>query len=76
MADRILGAEGPLESRTSGIQSSIDRNNKRVSDMETRLAQTEKRLRAQYQSLDANMAKLSGLSSYVSSQLNALNGGG
>ena len=73
LADQVLGVEGPLESRTAGIQSSIDRTNKRVSDMENRLTQTEKRLRAQYQTLDTNMAKLSGLSSYVSAQLNALN---
>jgi flagellar hook-associated protein 2 len=72
LADQVLGAEGPLETRTAGIQSSITRNAKRVEAIDDRLAQTEKRLRAQYQALDTNMAKMSSLSSYVSQQLSLL----
>jgi flagellar hook-associated protein 2 len=73
LMDQILGSDGSIDSRTEGIKSSITRNSKRQSAIEDRLAQTEKRLRAQYQSLDANMAKLNGLSSYVTTQLNQLN---
>lgn len=72
LADQLLKAEGPLESRTAGIQSSINRNNKRVADMEVRLANTETRLKKQYEVLDTNMAKLSALGSYVSTQLSSL----
>jgi flagellar hook-associated protein 2 len=41
--------------------------------MQQRLTQTEARLRAQYQTLDAQMAQLTGLSSYLTQQLAALN---
>jgi flagellar capping protein FliD len=40
--------------------------------METRLEQTEKRLRAQYEALDQMMAKLNGTSSYVSQMISGL----
>lgn len=73
LAAQLLGSEGPIDSRTTGLQSSIKRNADRMDDMETRLAQTEKRLRAQYQTLDTNMAKLNGIGNYVTTQLNALN---
>ena len=71
----MLDVEGPLETRTAGIQSSITRNAKRVDDIDDRLAQTEKRLRAQYQALDTAMAKASALSSYVNTQMNLLSRG-
>jgi flagellar hook-associated protein 2 len=47
----------------------ITRNQKSQDAMTLRLEQTEKRLNAQYQALDTNMAKLSGLSNYLSGQL-------
>lgn len=72
LTKQVLGAEGPLTTRQEGIQASIKRNADRISSMETRLEQTEKRLRAQYQALDANMAKVSALGSYMSSQLSAI----
>jgi flagellar hook-associated protein 2 len=73
MAKQVTGTDGPLETRTNGIQSTIDRNAKRIDDMEVRLAATEKRIRAQYEALDTNMSKLSGLSSYMTMQLSAIN---
>jgi flagellar hook-associated protein 2 len=72
MATNALAAEGPLTTRQEGIQASIKRNNDRVADMEVRLAATEERIRKQYQTLDSNMAKLSALNSYVSTQLSSL----
>jgi len=72
MASRILGTEGPLTTRTAGIQATIKRNSDRIDDMETRLAATEKRIRAQYEALDTNMAKINSLGSYMSTQLSAL----
>lgn len=72
LADKMLGAEGPLTSRTAGLQSTVTRNTKRIDEMEVRLAASEKRLRAQYEALDTNMSKLNSLNSYVSGQLAAL----
>ena len=72
LADRVLGTDGPLTTRTAGMQTTMTRNSKRIDDMEVRLAATEKRLRAQYEALDANMSKLNGLSSYVTTQLAAI----
>ena len=40
--------------------------------MQTRLTQTETRLRAQYQALHTNMSSLSSLSNYLTGQLAAL----
>ena len=37
--------------------------------MEARLAQTQKRLEAQYSALDAKLGSLNGLSSYVTAQV-------
>jgi len=72
LADQLLGVEGPLETRTAGIQSSIKSNTKRVGEIDDRLEQTRKRLLAQYQALDTTMSKASALSSYVTTQMNLL----
>jgi len=72
LADQLLGVEGPLETRTTGIQSSIKSNTKRVNEIDDRLEQTRKRLMAQYQALDTTMSKASALGSYVTNQLNML----
>ena len=69
----LLAADGSFEGRTESLQARIDRINDRQEQMEARLVSTEKRLRAQYEALDRNMGQLSGLSSYMSQQLQALN---
>ena len=73
MGDLLLAADGSFEGRTESLQARIDRINDRQEQMEARLVSTEKRLRAQYEALDRNMGQLSGLSSYMSQQLQALN---
>lgn len=72
LADKALGTDGPITTRTTGLQSTVSRNAKRIDEMEVRLAASEKRLRAQYQALDSNMSKINGLNSYVSTQLAAI----
>lgn len=67
--DGALSTDGRVSNKQSSLQSSISANGKRQEMMENRLTLVEKRLRAQYQSLDAQMGKLSGLSSYVSQQM-------
>ena len=71
MADRLLGTDGPLTTRQSGLQAEISRNKKRQSEFEERIARTETRLRARYAALDTQMANLSALSGYVSQQVAA-----
>ena len=69
LGNALLDTTGALTTRTSSLQSMITRNQKTQDAMTLRLEQTEKRLNAQYQALDTNMAKLSGLSNYLSGQL-------
>jgi flagellar hook-associated protein 2 len=73
LGDTLLGAEGAFETRNDSLQTRIERISDRQAQMEARLVTTEKRLRAQYEALDRNMGQLSGLSSYVGQQLQALN---
>ncbi|MDB5745572.1 MAG: flagellar hook protein FliD [Massilia sp.] len=65
-------AKGPLASRTEGINASIKRLADNRVHMEDRLAATEKRLRAQYSSLDATISRMNSTSSYLAQQLTAL----
>jgi flagellar hook-associated protein 2 len=73
MADRLLGTDGALSSRQTGLQAEIARNKARQSELEERVARTEARLRARYAALDTQMANLSALSGYVSQQVTSWN---
>ena len=64
---------GAIANSTSGLNSTISRNKNRIEDINDRASLFETRLRAQYTALDTSMAKLSGLSTYVTAQLAALN---
>jgi len=67
--DLTLGSDGPLTTRQDGLRQRIDRNSDRQQQLEERVAQIEKRLRAQYTTLDARMAQLNQLSNYVTQQV-------
>lgn len=69
LADNWLDASGSLTARQEGLKKLLDINGDRQEAMETRLAATEKRLRAQYTSLDTAMARLTTLNNYVSQQI-------
>jgi flagellar hook-associated protein 2 len=71
--DLVLGTEGSITTRQSGLQSRITDNTDRQSSMETRVLLTEKRLRARYTALDTQMASLTSLSAYVTQQIAAMN---
>ena len=71
--DLVLGAEGSITTRQTGLQSRITDNSDRQSSMEIRVALTEKRLRARYTALDTQMASLTSLSAYVTQQIAAMN---
>lgn len=68
----LLGTDGAITTRNSSLQTMITRNQSTQDAMQLRLDQTEKRLNAQYQALDTNMAKLSSVSNYLTQQLAAI----
>lgn len=69
----LLDSDGAFDSRTKSLEAMLERNEKSQDAMEVRLASTQARLEKQYQALDENMAKLSGLSSYVAQQMALIN---
>jgi flagellar hook-associated protein 2 len=69
LSDALIGADGALPSRQDGLRKLKTSNSDRQQVLEDRVAATEKRLRAQYQALDANMARLSSLQNYVGQQI-------
>ncbi|WOB09809.1 flagellar filament capping protein FliD [Piscinibacter gummiphilus] len=72
-ADKVLGLDGSLTSKTEGLNTTLKLNQKRQDELTDRLALTEARLRAQYTTLDTNMAKMSALNSYITNQVAAWN---
>lgn len=73
LADSMLGTQGVLTARAEGLRASVKRNERDKERMEDRVARTQERLLKQYQSLDARMGQLTGLSTYVSQQMTMLN---
>jgi flagellar hook-associated protein 2 len=71
--DSVTGTEGSLTQKTAALRSRLNRNQNDQEKMTDRLALIEARLRAQYTALDKKMAGLSGLSSYVSQQVQLMN---
>lgn len=71
-ATSILGSEGAFENRNKSLKGQLSLNTKSQESMERRLAQTEERLRRQYQALDTAMSQLNGTSAYLSQQLDML----
>jgi len=69
LTDTLISADGAVPSRQEGLRKLKTANGDRQQALEDRVAATEKRLRAQYQTLDTNMARLSSLQNYVSQQI-------
>lgn len=72
VTEEMLGSKGLFKSRTDGLNASIKSLDKSEERMELQLAQTEKRYRAQFTSLDSMMASMQSMSSYMTQQLAAL----
>ena len=72
-ADKMLGTNGALQSRTKSIESRLKSNQKDQATASDRLTATEARLRAQYSALDSTMAKANALQQYVSQQITSWN---
>ena len=73
MGDQILSTDGTLKTRQDGLQKRIDLNRSQQDKMTDRIADVEKRLRAQYTALDRQMASLTSLSGLVTQQINSYN---
>ena len=69
LTNAMLATTGTLVTRTDGLSAALTRNQKDQDNFNNRLAATEKRLRSQYTALDATMAKLNSVNSYVTQQI-------
>lgn len=75
LADSALGQDGLLDGHTAGLKSRLKQLTDGEARMQQRLDATEKRLRAQYQSLDQSMSRLNALSGSVTQMVNNLSSG-
>ncbi len=73
LGNALLDTQGSLSTRNESLTKMIADNDKSQSAMQLRLDATEARIRKQYEALDTTMAKLNGLSSYLTGQLEAMN---
>lgn len=73
LTEKLLGTDGAMSTRQDSLRQIKSSNTKRQATLEDRVTLTEQRLRAQYQALDASMAKLNNLSNYVSQQITLWN---
>ncbi len=69
LSDSVLGSDGLLTTRSSGLRDLIARNDKDRQRLEDRVARVQARLTAQYSALDASMNKLNALDTYVQQQI-------
>ncbi len=73
LATAVLGTDGAVTNRASGLRKELTSNQKRQDQVNEKADRTEKRLVAQYSAMDASSARLSGLNSFVTAQLNVMN---
>jgi flagellar hook-associated protein 2 len=72
MATAFTEADGLIDNRVNGIETSISSIDDQRERLEQQLTVTEARLRAQFTALDTLMASLSTTSSYLTQQLESL----
>lgn len=68
-ARSMVSFDGQVTSKSAALQASITRNSKEQDLVNDRASRVETQLYKQYSGLDAQMAKLNGLSSFVTAQL-------
>ena len=69
VVDTLLATDGPISSRTNGINASIKDVARNKEALTARLAATEKRYRAQFSALDSVISKMSTTSTFLTQQL-------
>lgn len=72
LATSTLASDGQLNSRTSGLGDSIRDIGKQRDALALRLANTEKRYRAQFTALDAMLSSMNSTSTFLTQQLSAM----
>jgi len=72
VTEDMLGSKGVFKTRTDGLNATIASLDKSGDRMELQLAQTEKRYRTQFTSLDTMMVQMQSTGSYMTQQLAAL----
>lgn len=72
-AQGLIDSDGLLSTKTDSIQSSIKRNTLEQDKVNDRAARAETRYLAQYNAMDAAVAKLNGLNSFVAQQITMWN---
>ncbi|MCU0926869.1 MAG: flagellar cap protein FliD, partial [Hydrogenophaga sp.] len=60
---------GLISTKTASLQASIKRNDREQERVNDRAARAEVRYLAQYNAMDANVAKLNGLNTFVTQQI-------
>lgn len=70
--ESYLGSSGLISSRTDGLNRTIKDIDKSRTALNTRLAETEKRLRAEYVALDRVLTSMQATSNYLTQQLASL----
>jgi len=70
----MVGVDGLIDNRESGINDRVDSVDRRISDQEFRLSLTEARFRRQFSALDTLVGQLQGTGSFLSQQLSLLPG--
>jgi flagellar hook-associated protein 2 len=68
LSSGLLDTSGQLTAAQSGLQTRITANENQQQEISTRLTTVEANLRAQYQTLDTQMASMSALSTYITQQ--------
>lgn len=72
-AKGLLSVTGTVSGKSAALQKAIDNNTKEQSKVNDKAALFETRLKKQYTALDAKMAQLTALNSYVSQQVTTWN---
>jgi flagellar hook-associated protein 2 len=72
LADGMLGIDGALTARSTGLRESIKRNERDQERLEDRVDRVRARLLRQYTALDSTVSQLTGLNNLVTQQLTAL----
>ena len=72
LTDTFLGSNGPISSRTDGIDRSVKDIGNRREVINRRLVDVEKRYRAQFTALDSLLSSLSTTSNFLTQQLAAI----
>ena len=74
-ADGLMEADGMLTNRKNALQKAMDRNGDEQDKVNERAARAETRYLAMYNAMDANVAKLNSLNSFIAQQITLWNRG-